>query len=160
MTVLTAYNRTNMKMMFVMTAFFFVVAEGLFRIMFYNTVAKVRTYVQCIVCFTALKNCLIIMCVSSTFSSSSFPYHSYFPSSLLPYSFSLPLLPCSLPLSPLLTSLIFYSPTPPPLPRRMPSLSYRTSSLVRSLRPYLRTCTWQCGTGRGKKPSKPKVSNS
>ena len=111
MTVLTAYNRTNMKMMFVMTAFFFVVAEGLFRIMFYNTVAKVRTYVQCIVCFTVLKNCLFIMCVSSTFSSSSFPYHSYFPSSLLPYSFSLPLLPCSLPLSPLLTSLIFYSPS-------------------------------------------------
>ena len=48
MTVLTAYNRTNMKMMFVMTAFFFVVAEGLFRIMFYNTVAKVRTYVRAV----------------------------------------------------------------------------------------------------------------
>ena len=37
-----------MKMMFVMTAFFFVVAEGLFRIMFYNTVAKVRTYVRAV----------------------------------------------------------------------------------------------------------------
>ena len=44
MAVLTAYNRTNMKMMFIMTAFFFVLAEALFRIMYYNTVAKVRTH--------------------------------------------------------------------------------------------------------------------
>jgi hypothetical protein len=63
MTVLTAYNRTNMKMMFVMTAIFFVVAEALFRIMLYNTVAKVRTNatsVECVVVYDYFATCVCV----------------------------------------------------------------------------------------------------
>jgi hypothetical protein len=99
MTVLTAYNRTNMKMMFVMTAFFFVVCEGLFRIMLYNTVAKVRTYELCVVC-VVVRDGNLLLCASFVFSAlllSLFSHHSH----TLPPSLSFPsLLPSPSPLTP------------------------------------------------------------
>ena len=38
-----AYNRTNGRMMLVMMLFFFLLGEGLFAVMYFNTVAKVKT---------------------------------------------------------------------------------------------------------------------
>ena len=36
-----SFNRTNLRMMFIMTAIFFCIGEGLFGVMYFNTVAKV-----------------------------------------------------------------------------------------------------------------------
>jgi hypothetical protein len=39
--VVMSFNRTNLRMMFIMAAIFFCVGEGLFGVMYFNTVAKV-----------------------------------------------------------------------------------------------------------------------
>lgn len=39
--VVMSFNRTNLRMMFIMTAIFFCIGEGLFGVMYFNTVAKV-----------------------------------------------------------------------------------------------------------------------
>lgn len=39
--VVMSFNRTNLRMMFIMTAIFFCFGEGIFGVMYFNTVAKV-----------------------------------------------------------------------------------------------------------------------